>query len=463
MVISNKLLLLCLAYSGHITLGAAVLIPSSHLMLEDASVSAAWGSMKHSQPSLKPSLAAYNHISQSSIYPVDRVGRHINNNQPFHQQYSEPYPAILEKRNPHKNPNPVPPPPPEPTTSAAEFNAVVQWDIVPDYHGKKHKYHHHKNYEDYSDEDDDDDDDEYNNDDYDEYDEYDQDGDYDDALPYHEGENMNGDWWKYDKDDGWKHGKKANRRVIYFSKAAAALATTTVTELPLSLPPCLPGVAIPGIDRLVTVLVTPDIQTVRLPAEVRTIAGKEHTIQGAEKVLTRFSPTTIMGEDVYLPGVVNTITALGQVTTFTMDPLTIRGQDIFGTVTQYGATQYGATEYGATEYGATQYATETLLGATVTADGIVSTLLQDAVTLTELVTVEAPAVISTVKVDVTHYLLKQTVMATVYATATAVQTVAVTSHNNVFVTLYGSTSTSTQDVVVTVRRPKSTTTTSTDA
>lgn len=287
---------------------------------------------------------------------------------------------------------------------------------------------------------------------------------------------MNGDWWKYDKEEGWRHGKKANRRVIYFSKAPASLATTTVTELPPILPPCIPGVPglpLPAAERLVTVLVTPDVETVRLPAEIRTIAGVEHTIQGEERVLTKFSPTTIMGEDIYLPGVVNTITALGKVTTFTMEPLTIRGKDVFGTVTQfgateygatqYGATQYGATEYGATEYGATQYATETLLGNTVTADGVITTVIQEPVTLTELVTVEAPPIISTVKVDVTHYLLKQTVMATVYATATAVQTVAFTTHDDVFVTLYGSTTTSTQDVVVTVRRPKSTTTSVVDS
>lgn len=62
MVISNKLLLLCLAYSGHITLGAAVLIPSSHLIDEAASNSAAWRPshvMHHSQALHKPSSAAY--------------------------------------------------------------------------------------------------------------------------------------------------------------------------------------------------------------------------------------------------------------------------------------------------------------------------------------------------------------------------------------------------------------------
>lgn len=424
----------------------------------------------------------------------DRIGSDQLHIQPFYQQYSDPSGGVLEKRQTFTEAADALSA--QPVSATERYNAVVQWDIVPNYPVQKHAnypvqkhanypvkkhanyrhhYHHHEDDncddgddgdDDEKDEDDEDDDDE--DEDYtyvDDHEEY----EYDDEKPYFEGENMNGDWWKYDKQEGWKHGIKANRRVIYFSTVAGAQLTKTITELPSALPHCvagLPDVPIPVAERLVTVLVTPEVETIILPAEVRTIAGKEHTIQGAEKILTRFSPTTIVGEDIYLPGTTNVVTALGKVSTFTMAPLTIRGKDIFGTVTKYGATQYdatqyGATQYGATEYGATQYgATEILEGLTVTADGVVTTLTPDAVTVTQEVIVSAPPIISTVQVDVTHYLLRQTIVATTVATATAVQTVAVTSVNNVLVTLYGNTVTSTENVVVTVRRPKTTTVTS---
>ncbi|GAA5798545.1 hypothetical protein HPULCUR_003950 [Helicostylum pulchrum] len=332
-----------------------------------------------------------------------------------------------------------------------EYNAYVQWD----YDGSSKHYRnggddsvpkHYHNDED----DDDEDEDDCDEDEDDNYGEWDK--------SYNKDTSMDKHWWKWHKKGGWKK----NKKVIYVSTVHYSEPTTpapiTVTSTQtvdhtdtIHYTSTIPQPPTPSpLERIVTetVMKTGPTETVQKPGTTETVnkAGPTETttvtMNGATAEATVILPIMINTVTEYRNNLsipiptdnlsvemnrIVTVTAEGGVTTIPGSPITISNSPV-----------------------------------TVTMSGQITTIFPEPVTLiNEPVTVsnEPITVTSTVGVDVTHYLFRQTVMQTIFQTDTELVTVAFTSHNEVLQTVVG-TATTTENVVITVisTRPRTTAT-----
>jgi len=374
-------------------------------------------------------------------------------------------------------------------------NANMRRDID-DYRKEKR---HNTYYEDNEDDEDEDD----------EYDEYDEDYDdkEDDYKHYHKHANTNGHWWKWYKNHGWKMGKK--ERIIYVDNVV----TTTLDQVTMietftaentNNPP-------PPIERIVTETIDrPGItETIDRPGLTETILGPGITEtllrQGPTETINRPGLTEVIirqgpietirvagaTETIRVPGVTETSFAVSTATstetsfapatvTTSYIPTTIDQTvvlpAVYSTVTEYLTSVSVLTENSSTA--SEKIVTITIDGdvttvypepitliqepVTVTLNGQVTTISQDPVTITNdpvTVTNEGKTVTNIVSVDVTHYLLRQTVMSTIYRTATESVTVSVTDRSVVTQSVPGATSTKTENVVITVVSTRTRTTT----
>ncbi|GAA5798546.1 hypothetical protein HPULCUR_003951 [Helicostylum pulchrum] len=408
-------------------------------------------------------LTAFNNNNIGTVYLPK--GHHSLSLQPYYKQDSlsthfvkvhilpKSPRSVLEKREPvYNNANKYIP----------EHNAYVQWedDNVP-------KSHHDDEDED-DDEDDVDDleDDEDDEDDDDHDDEDDHDKDADDDKSYHKDAGMDGHWWKWHKEGGWKMGKK--KKVIYISTVNYSEPTTpapiTVTSTQtvdhtdtIHYTSTIPQPPTPSpLERIVTetVMKTGPTETVQKPGTTETVdkVGPTET----STVTVSGPPFATVSQTIILPVLVNTVTEYRDAREITSSPITspVVETNQMVTVTVAG----GITTIEGVPI------TISNSPVTVTLNGQITTISPDPITITNepvTVTNEPVTVVSTIKVGVTQFLLRQTVMQTVFQTDTELVTVAVTSHNEVLETISGSTSTKTENVLVTVYHTRSSTITAT--
>lgn len=345
------------------------------------------------------------------------------------------------------------------------FNAIVEWTIDPE-EDEKENYKQKKKHGKDDDGDDDEEDDEEDDDDDDDDDEDDDDDDEDDDDERS---------WKWDNNSGWKsqHSKKYkkhNKIVKVFvpvsdcsvpssSNAAIIPSTSSTSFTPASLSssaktsssstleetsepepstsstpidptvtptPTPPPIVIPAIIRSsspssssTTESEDPEPITENVIIRTETIAGNEVTvIEGRSITVTDAKEVTVL-----VGGATTTTekeTVIANTITFAIETITQQGQ----TLTQAGAT-------------------ETVAGATVTIAGPPVTF----VALTE--TVQGPAK------TLTKFILQQTTKTTVLTQINDFVTVTQTQISPIFETVFGATSTRTENVVVTVLRPTS--------
>ncbi|GAA5808581.1 hypothetical protein MFLAVUS_001972 [Mucor flavus] len=359
--------------------------------------------------------------------------------------------SVLKKRDPvFNNANKYVP----------EHNAYVQWedDSVP------------KSHQDDEDEDDDDDDDDDEvddlEDDEDDEDEDDHGDDADDDKSYQKDAGMDGHWWKWHKEGGWKMGKK--KKVIYIStvnysepttpapitvtSTATAHYTNTVHHTSIVSEPPTPS----PLQRMVTATVfkTGPTETVQIPGITKTVnkVGPTET----STVTVNAPPAATVNATVILPVLLNTVTEYRDIREITTTPITspIVESNRIVTVTAPGSVT--------TINGAPIAVSNSPV--TVTMNGQITTIFPDPITVTNdpvTVTNDPQTIVSTVNLVATHFLLRQTVVQTVVRTDTAIVTVGFTSHNAVYETVGGTTSTKTENVLVTVYHTRSSTVTAT--
>ncbi|GAA5808582.1 hypothetical protein MFLAVUS_001973 [Mucor flavus] len=342
-----------------------------------------------------------------------------------------------------------------------EYNAYIQWD----YDGSSKHYHNGgddsvpKHYHNDGDEDEDneDEDDEDDKDDEDE-DNCDEDEDDNDDEPdksYHKDTSMDKHWWKWHKKGGWMMGKK---KVIYISTVHYSEPTT------------------PAPITVTSTLIVDHISTIHHTSTI----PEPPTPSPLERMVTETVIRTGPTETVQRPGITETVNKAGptETTTVTVKGATAEATVILpiliNTVTEYRDHPSTPSD---------NHSVETIRIVTVTAEGGVTTIPGSPITISNnpvtvsmegqmttvfpepitlinepvTVTNEPITITSTVDVDVTHYLFRQTVLQTVFQTDTTLVTVAFTSHNEVLQTVIG-TSTTTENIVITVISTRSRTT-----
>ncbi|KAL7333017.1 hypothetical protein PS15p_201982 [Mucor circinelloides] len=342
------------------------------------------------------------------------------------------------------------------------FNAIVEWTIDPE-EDEKESYKQKKKYG--KDDDDDDDDDEEDDDDDDDDDE----DDYDDDDEDDDDEKS----WKWDNNSGWKsqHSKKYKKHdkivkvfvpvsdclvpssnnvaiipsTLSTSSTPALLSSSAETSSSSTLEETSesePSTSSTPIDPTVT----PTSPTIVMPASIKSSSSSpssttesEDPEPTTENVIIRTETiagsevTVIEGRSITVTDAKEVTVLVGRATTTTEKETVIANTITFAieTITQEGQT---LTQAGATE---------TVAGATVTIAGPPVTF----VALTE--TVQGPAK------TLTKFILQQTTKTTVLTQINDFVTVTQTQINPIFETVFGATSTRTENVVITVLRPTS--------
>ncbi|KAG2231225.1 hypothetical protein INT48_001227 [Thamnidium elegans] len=291
----------------------------------------------------------------------------------------------------------------------------------------------------------------------------------DDSVPkhYHNDrdnsvrKSMDEHWWKWHKKGGWKMGRKKNKKVIYISTVhysePTPSATITVTStLTMDYTSTIPEPPTPSPrERMVTetVMKAGPTETVQNPATTETIskAGPTETATVTIKGVTAATAEAT----VILPMMINTVTEYRDIQDISTDDRSVETNRAVTVTVKGNITTIPGLPV-----------TISNSPVTVTMNGQITTISPEPVTVTNkpvTITNDPQTIVSTVNVDVTHYLFRQTVVKTIYQTDTALVTVAFTNHNSVLETIVGGTSTTTENVLVTVYHTRSSTITSTIA